>query len=103
MNYHVSVTHYKRPYDAQMAQNRSTLDTVLALSASNRDNTVFHYIEEISPYTKFFTYLHDFQNFTLLKTGFAIKKIATKVCQNLHNITNANELEFMYLCTNLID
>ena len=41
INYHVSVTHYKRPYVAQMARNRSTLSSVLALGASNRDTAVF--------------------------------------------------------------
>ena len=39
-NYHASVTHYKRPYDAKMARNRSALGIVLAPGASNRDNTV---------------------------------------------------------------
>ena len=32
--------HYKRPYDAQMARNRSALGSVSAPGASNRDNTV---------------------------------------------------------------
>ena len=40
MNNHVSVIHYERPYDAQMAWNRSILGSVLALGASNRDNMV---------------------------------------------------------------
>ena len=39
-SYHVSVTHYKRPYDAQMTRNRNALGIVLAPGASNRDNTV---------------------------------------------------------------
>ena len=37
MNYHVSVTHYKFPYDTQMAQNRSALGSVLVRGASNKD------------------------------------------------------------------
>ena len=40
INYNVSVTHYKHPYDAQMAWNSSALDSVLVPGASNRDNTV---------------------------------------------------------------
>ena len=40
MNYHVSVTHYKRPYDAKLAWNRSALGSVLATGASNRDFTL---------------------------------------------------------------
>ena len=41
INHHVSVTHYNRSYDAQMARNRSALDSVLAPGVSNRDNTVY--------------------------------------------------------------
>ena len=41
INYHVSVTHYKRPYDTQIAQNTSTLGSVSAPGTSNRDNTVY--------------------------------------------------------------
>ena len=37
---HGSVTNYKRPYDPQMARNRSAFSSVLAPGASNRDNTV---------------------------------------------------------------
>ena len=43
INYHMSVTHYKRPYDAQMARNRSALGSVLMLGASIRDSTVVNY------------------------------------------------------------
>ena len=45
INYHVSLTHYKHPYDAQMARNGSALGSVLLLGASNRGNT------DISPHT----------------------------------------------------
>ena len=37
INYHVSVTHYKRPYDTQMARNKSVFGSVLA-----PDNTVYN-------------------------------------------------------------
>ena len=36
----MSATHYKRPYDAQIAPNRNALGSVLAPGASIRDNTV---------------------------------------------------------------
>ena len=45
----VSITHYKRPYDAHMARNRSALDSVLASGVSNRDNTVYFH-STIKPY-----------------------------------------------------
>ena len=40
--FNVSVTNYKRPYDAEMARNRSALGSVLAPASSNRDITVFN-------------------------------------------------------------
>ena len=43
INYHVSVTLYKRSYDAQVARNRSTLGSALAPSAFNRDIMVCLY------------------------------------------------------------
>ena len=38
--HHDRITHYERPYDAQMALNGSALGSVLVPGASNRDNTV---------------------------------------------------------------
>ena len=38
--YHLSVTHYKCPYDAQMIWNKSALGSVLTPSTSNRNITV---------------------------------------------------------------
>ena len=37
--YHVLVTLFKRPYDIEVARNRSALGNVLALGASDRDIT----------------------------------------------------------------
>ena len=42
INYHVSVTHYKCPYDEQKARNRSAFCSVLMLGACHRDSTILH-------------------------------------------------------------
>ena len=49
INYHVSVTHYKHPYDVQMAQNRSAIGSVLAPGASHSDNTVVLFPNYFTP------------------------------------------------------
>ena len=51
INYHVSVTHYKRPYGAHISGNRSALGSVLPPGASNRDDTVGKLINKISKVT----------------------------------------------------
>ena len=41
MNYHMSITHNKRPYDAKIVDNRSAIGSDLASGAYNRDSRVF--------------------------------------------------------------